>query len=650
MLMWNEVLEGLVVVKRSGQRVRFDASKIAVAIRNAFCVVYDDEEGKNVHSVFKGVLKYINDNYRDRKTINVEDIQDIIEDKLNELGYKEVLVVFQEYRQERAASRKNSNGKQQHKFVKVVERLENESEKLDSFESPNEILNRFGRIVSSEYAKSYLLDNKFVRAIEEGKIFIHDLDSFLLGYISNVHLKIDINEEDEYLDEFLNNIMNSSNEVSSEIGINEFDSLLENFFLAFYRRNFLKELEKYFKFMGVYEFINFKKIQEVLYQKKDINISILEFESFFVNPKIKETFNTVLNDIFMKTEEYIFDTVYRILNIINLNHLVRIIYSISIGNKDSVICSLIRENVVHYLNDNHYLDNIHVNFKVFSETDDEYLQKLAGLVISNKNISFSFPKKNDKEVEYFSDGLRIYDNINENIGKSNGRMFVSKTSINLGRLGLKCLNSKSFDNFYEELDQLLELAKNELLFMFENLGSRSRENYTALFHGNVLGDERLDNGQRIRKILKSGVLGIGLIGLKECVLTYSQDSEEQYKFLFELLNHLNKKAKQFSIDTRLNFAIFESASMTARKCFVELDKSIYGVHKNINEEKLYDLICNAKFLNGYRDFAKVQKLLPGGNLIVVGISKRANNKKVIDLIKELIQSDISFAHLMVGEK
>ena len=186
--------------------------------------------------------------------------------------------------------------------------------------------------------------------------------------------------------------------------------------------------------------------------------------------------------------------------------------------------------------------------------------------------------------------------------------------------------------------------------MFENLGSRNKENYTALFHGNVLGDERLDNGQKIRKILKSGVLGVGLIGLKECVLTYDQDSKKQKEFLFELLNYLNKKVKQFSVDTKLNFAIFESGSTTARKCFVELDKSIYGVHKDINEEKLYDLICNAKFLSEYNDIAKVQKLLPGGNLTVVNISKRTNNKRVVDLIKELIQSDISFIHLKVGGK
>ena len=79
--MYNEVLENLVVVKRSGQRVSFNASKIAVAIKKAFdsLQVYDE---KKVYKVFEKVLSYINENYKDRKTINVEDIQDIIENIL----------------------------------------------------------------------------------------------------------------------------------------------------------------------------------------------------------------------------------------------------------------------------------------------------------------------------------------------------------------------------------------------------------------------------------------------------------------------------------------------------------------------------------------------------------------------------------------
>ena len=84
--MWNEVLENLVVVKRSGQRVEFNASKIAIAIKKAFDAVYQEADEKNIYKVFESVLKYINNNYVERKTINVEDIQDTIEKQFLQLN------------------------------------------------------------------------------------------------------------------------------------------------------------------------------------------------------------------------------------------------------------------------------------------------------------------------------------------------------------------------------------------------------------------------------------------------------------------------------------------------------------------------------------------------------------------------------------
>ena len=178
---------------------------------------------------FESVLKYINANYEGRKTIQVEDIQDIIENNLKSLGFTKVYDAFSEYRQKRAASRKVFNEKQQHKFVKVVENVEN----IDSALPPKQLLHKFGKIISSEYAKSYILDTKYVRAFEEGNIFIHNLDLFSLGYISHLNLKLDIKTDDEYLDEFLSEIVNSQNEISGEVGINNIDILLFDYFLLY---------------------------------------------------------------------------------------------------------------------------------------------------------------------------------------------------------------------------------------------------------------------------------------------------------------------------------------------------------------------------------------------------------------------------------
>jgi len=71
-------LSELVVVKRSGQRISFNGTKIAVAIKHGFDNIRENNE-EDVNKVYSKVLEYISSNYSDRKTINVEDIQDIIE-------------------------------------------------------------------------------------------------------------------------------------------------------------------------------------------------------------------------------------------------------------------------------------------------------------------------------------------------------------------------------------------------------------------------------------------------------------------------------------------------------------------------------------------------------------------------------------------
>lgn len=647
--MWNEVLENLVVVKRSGQRVDFNASKIAIAIKKAFDAVYQDPDEKQIYSVFESVLKYINDNYTDRKTISVEDIQDTIVSKLKELGFNEVYDAFQDYRQKRAASRKVFSEKQQHKFVKVVETIEN----IDPSLTPRKFLHKFGKIISSEYAKSYILDSKYVRAYEEGNIYIHNLEFFPLGYISHLNLKLDIKDDDEYLDEFLSEIINSQSEVSQEIGINNLDQMIEGYFLNHYRKILKQKIKCYFQINGTYEYVPINKIEDLINKINNIDIDIKYFEQFLSSPILKNIFKMIIDDTYEAEKEFINITIARIIN--NLKtYQTNNTYAISLSTSSSNVSKFVRENIISYLTDNNLIDNINVIFKVDKETDEVYLSKIASLIINQKNVFLSFPKNSynkdeTNDVEYFSNGFRIFESLNENEKRSNGRMVSISTSINIARLGLKYLNNKNISHFYEELDQLLELTKNEMILSFEIMGNKNKENYQVLFNGNVLGDERLEPGQKIRKILKSGVLNVGLVGLKECVLSFEPDINKQYDLLIEILTYLNKKMKQFSEETKLFFQLFEPSGIKSRKHFIGIDKSIYGTHKDITDKCEYELIDTAKFIKDDKELSKVQELLSGGCLITKSISNKTNNKKIVDLIKELINDDIGFVKLKVDK-
>ncbi len=651
--MWNEVLESLVVVKRSGQRVDFNASKIAIAVKKAFDAVYGEADEKQVYSVFEKVLKYINTNYKDRKTINVEDIQDIIENTLKEAGFEKVFLTFQDYRQKRAASRKVFNEKQQHKFVKVIEKVEGESNSKDASLTPKELLNKFGKIISSEYAKAYILDNKYVRALEEGNIFIHNLNYFPLGYLSHINLKLAIDENDEYLDEFISNIINVQNEVSNEIGINDLDLILKKFIISCYQKLLDKYLKKYLRLTGLFEYVPYKKIQEIIFKIEDINASIEVFKQYITNPVLDNIFKTLIKDADNQISSLITDIINRIFGMLKSNAKDSCLYTISVGNDETKACLMVRNSIMSYLTDNNDLTNVHVTFKIKKDTNEHYLTKIASLIIKQKNISLSFIDNSYNhqtyDAEYFSNGMRIFENINDTENRATGRMIVASTSINLARLGLKYTN-KDLKDFYKELDEQLDLIKNELLLSFETIGNKNKENYLSLFNGNILGDERLESGQKIRKIIKTGNLSIGLIGLKECVIALQKDETKQYDFTIKILDYFNKKCADFSEEAKINFNIFEPSDMQSRRYLIGIDKSIYGVNKNITDKNVYDLIESSKFIDNKEKLSKVQSYFKGGCLLTIDIPKKANNKQVVDLIKSLIDVDVGFAKMKVGTK
>ena len=76
--MENSNLNDLIIVKRTGQRVSFNGTKIALAIKKAFDSVNQETDPKDVNKIYENVLKNIGQDNKDRKKIKIGDSQDII--------------------------------------------------------------------------------------------------------------------------------------------------------------------------------------------------------------------------------------------------------------------------------------------------------------------------------------------------------------------------------------------------------------------------------------------------------------------------------------------------------------------------------------------------------------------------------------------
>jgi ribonucleoside-triphosphate reductase (formate) len=651
--MYNEVLDELVVVKRSGQRVEFNASKIAIAIKSAFDSVYENPDEKKIYKVFEKVLTYINENYKDRKTINVEDIQDIIESKLQSEKYLDVYNSFSEYRKKRAASRKAFAEKQQHKFVKAIEKIQEDNNiKTDSYLSPYNTLYKFGRIVSSEYSKSYVLDSKFVKASEEGNIFIHDIDYFSLGLLSSIHLKLNTNAlDDNCIDNLINEVINTQNEINGEIEIDSIDYLLAPFILNKYKFILKRNLSNYLNVCGFLPFMNIKKIEEFIDREISLKANVLNYNQFIINENIENIFENSFKDAANEINYIINKLINKIFNALENNQQRNTRYSVSTGKNLTDIGNKINTSILNYLKDNNTLNNVCVIFKI-KKNNEALIQSVSELIINKKNVALAFIEstynKGNKDVEYFSNGARIYENINDSEKLSTGRMVVSTTSINLARLGLKYHN-KDIKDFYTELDSLSELTKNELLLSFETIGNKNRANYKVLFNGNVYDDEKLEENQKIRKVIKNGTLNIGLVGLKECIESLESEETKQYDLLINILKIMNQKCSKYSEETKLNFGLFEPSDHKSRQSLLAIDKAIYGIN-SITDKNTYELIDSLKSVNNdYEKLSNIQEQFRNGEFLTINLSSNVSIRKVVETINNLIEANIGFAKIKVGK-
>ena len=601
------IFDEITVVKRSGQRVNFNGSKIAVAIKGAFDDVSNTYKLEEVNKAYESVLNYIIDNYKTRRTINVEDIQDIIEQVLKKQN-KDVYEAFVKYRSRRAESRKVFSLKQQHKFVKVIEKVNN----ISSLETPNNNLLKYGEIISREYIKSYILDNKYTRIHDEGRIYIHNLSYFNLGYLNHTHLKID-----SKMDNLIKELLDAKTEINGEILIDDLDIKLCKYESKKYREIFKNKISKYLNIIGLRDYINIKKINEKIDKLEIIDFDLNMLDEYLLNDQVKNIINFAYNDSKEEFMNYISEKIGSLLITLNKNISINQKYGISVSENDNFIRNIII-NKISYLN---RLDNVTLLLKIGNNYDIENIYSLL-----DKNIRLVFNGK-----DYFTNGLLI-DN-------SYGRSNISYTSINIARLGIKY--KKLDNNFYKELDELIEITKNQLLFVFETIGDKTKENYSILFNSNILDDEKLEENQKIRKVIKNGTLNINLVGLLEC--SYIIDKDNYTKVITKIISYVKNKIDNISKETKLNFTLSSIIDNSCKELLI-LDKTIYGIIDKVTKKDIYQNISLTSDIDDLKYITEYQKYLNGGNLVYLKVNN-LTIKHLREIIDECLKHKIGILEL-----
>ena len=501
---------------------------------------------------------------------------------------------------------------------------------------------QYGSTVSKEFAKTYLMKSKFTEAHESGAIHIHDMDFLGMGTTTCMQIEIDrlfkngfstghghLREPQDIMSySALAAIAIQSNQNDQHGGqsIPAFDFYLAPGVLKTFKKQFKQHIYDYLDYEGMLDYINMDTIAKEIDKLDSITVDLKKFARFYKNSDIvKRGFEKAYEKTLAKTNRTTFQAMEGFVHNLNTMHSragAQVPFSsINFGTDTSPEGRMVAENFLLATDEGLGKGETPIFpvsiFKVkegvnYNPEDPNYdLFKLACRVSAKRlfpNFAFldskynlDFYKKGDfrTEVSYMGCRTRVIADVTDlNNQTTGGRGNLSFTSINLPRIAIKhgiCLGERDkadMKGFYKELEEMLELVRDQLLERFEIQCSKHSYNFPFLIGQGVwTNGDKLEPGDRMRKILKHGTLSIGFIGLAETLKAligkHHGESKEAQKLGLEIIGFMRKTCDKFAKEYNLNFTLLATPAEGLSGRFVSMDKAIYGKIKGITDKAYY---------------------------------------------------------------
>ena len=660
---------------------------------------------KDMHKVYEAVLDKIEKDYADAEKIKIEAIQDIIEDVLKQKKYDDVYESFSEYRERRNQSRQMfSDEKKLHKFLKVIEGLGLKSASEDDAKRENANVDgnsamgtmlHYGSTVSKEFAKAYLMKPKFAAAHDSGDIHIHDMDFLPMG--TTTCMQIDLNKLFKHGfttgHGFLRKpkdimsygalaaiaIQSNQNDQHGGQSIPAFDFYMAPGVLLTFKKQFKQDL---YDLLDYSEFLNFVNMDKLV--KEIDKLDSIEFDIDIFAPFMKETdhirkiFEKAYESSLAKTDRKTYQAMEAFVHNLNTMHsragaqvpfssinfgtdvspegrMVVKNYLLAVdaglGHGETPIFPISIFKVKEGINYNPEDRNYDL-FRLSCEVSAKRLFPNFSFIDAPYNLEYYKPGDYTTEVGYMGCRTRVLANhVDPDKSVTPGRGNLSFTTVNLPRLGIKhgiVSNEKTdIEGFYQELGELMDLVKDQLLERFEIQCSKKVYNFPFLLGAGVwLDSEKLKPGDKLRKVLKHGTLSIGFIGLAECLKAligkHHGESEEAQKLGLEIITFMRKKCDEYTEKYNLNFTCLATPAEGLSGRFVKIDKAVYGKLKGITDRDYYTnsfhvpVYYNISIVDKIKTEAPYHALTNAGHISYIELDGDTTNN--IDVFEKVVRT------------
>ncbi len=655
------------IVKRDGHIVDYDPEKIRIAIGKANEEVRGRE--KATKEEIKEIIEYIED--LNKKRILVEDIQDIIEQKLMELDKYKLAKKYITYRYTRELVRKANTTDQ---TIKELIEGENEYWNNENSNKNAEVVTTqrdyLAGITSTDITRRFLLPEDIVKAHDSGIIHFHDADYFAQNALHNCEL---INLDDMLQNgTVINGVMIekphrfiTAATIATQIILAVTSSSYGGATVSlthlapFVRLSYEKYLKKY-QDRGLdketcekYAMQDTKKevedgVQTFNYQVNSMTNTNGQAPFLSVNMYLGET-DEYKDELAMIIEEFLKQRI------------------LGFKNEKGVYITPAFPKLLYVLEE----DNIHEDSKYW------YLTELAAKCTAKRMVPDYISEKMMKKLKinelgegdcYPCMGCRSFltpdramslgniakaKNYVEGKGKYYGRFNQGVVTINLPDVALS--SDGDMEKFWKIFDERLDLCHKALQIRHKRLSGVTSDVAPILWQHGALA--RLDKGESIHELLHHGysTISLGYAGLYECVKYMTgnshTDNGDGKDFALAVMQHLNDKCTEWKKEEDIDYSVYGTPIESTTYKFAKCLRERFGTIKGITDKNYITNSYHVPVFEEIDAFSKLklesefQKLSPGGAISYVETPNLQGNLDAVIQVIRFIYDNIMYAEL-----
>ena len=639
------------VIKRDGRVVDYDKSKIKIAVEKANTEVTKKEKASTED--IKTITEYIEE--LGKKRILVEDIQDIIEAKLMELGKYELAKKYIVYRYTRALVRKSNTTDES--ILGLIRR--SNKDVMEENSNKNALIAATQRDliageVSKDLSKRILLPEKIIKAWEDGILHFHDADYFIQPIFNCCLINIgDMLDNGTVMNGKMIDSPKSfqvacivTSQIIATVASNQYGGQsIDMIHLGKYLRKSKEKFEK-----EVIEELGEdfeKKIVDKLVAKRlktelAAGVQTIQYQ---INTLMTTNGQAPFVTLFLhidQNDEYIEENAMIIEEVLKQRLQ-------GIKNSAGVYVTPAFPKLVYVLDECNNLTG----------GKYDYLTKLAVECSAKRMypdyISAKKMRENYEGNVFSPMGCRSFlipwKDENGNY-KFEGRFNQGVVSINLPQVAIVAEGDEK--KFWELLDERLELCKEALMCRHYALVGTSAD--ISPIHWRYGAIARLEQGERIDKLLYGGysTISLGYIGIYEMTKLMKgvpHTAPEGHDFAIKVMQYMKDKTLKWRKETNIGFSLYGTPAESLCYRFAKIDKERFGTIEDVTDKGYYTNSYHVDVREKIDAFEKLkfesefQQLSGGGAISYVEIPNMKNNIPALETLIKYIYENIQYAEV-----